>query len=142
MKTNSTWLAGVTLSSVFLLGGLAYGQTKAQPEHKMGSMTVNENQAGAMMAERQQMMADMKALDQKLDGLVSKMNAARGSDKVDAVAAVVGEIAAQRAQMRSRMMSVQDRMMGHMMDHMQMGAQSMASCPMMKGMAKEGMDKK
>ncbi len=143
MKTNSTWLTGVMLSSVFLLaGGLAYGQTKAQPEHKMGSMMANESQASTIMAERQQMMADMKAMDQKLDGLVAKMNAARGTDKVDAVAAVAGELVAQRTQMRARMMSMQDRMMGHMMDHMQMGAESMGSCPMMKGMAKEGMEKK
>ena len=143
MKTNSAWLTGVMLSSVFVLaGGLAYGQAKPQPGHKMGSMKMNESQAGSMMADRQQMMADMKAMDQKLDGLVAKMNAAKGTDKVDAVAAAVSELVAQRTQMRTRMMSMQDGMMGHMMDHMQMGAQSMGNCPMMKGMAKERMEKK
>lgn len=125
---------------------------EAQKTQPKGAMMVDEGQASAMMAERQQMMADMKAMDQKVDDLVAKMNAARGGEKVDTIAAVVNELVAQRKQMRGRMTAMQDRMMGHMMGHMtsmqggMMGmmshgqageAPSMANCPMMKGLAQE-----
>lgn len=77
------------------------------------------------------------------------MNAARGTEKVDALAAVVNELVAQRTQMRDRMTAMQDRMMGHMMS-MQGGMMGMANrgqtreppsiqnCPLMKGLLQEG----
>jgi hypothetical protein len=86
----------------------------------------------AMMAEHEKMMADMNAADQRLDGLVATMNSATGQAKVDATAAVVSELVAQRKAMRDRMMSAEHGMMGHMMEHMQAGKESMAMCPMMK----------
>jgi hypothetical protein len=85
-----------------------------------------------MMAERDTMMADMKAADQRLDGLVLTMNAASGMEKVTATAAVVSEIVAQRKTMRDGMMKMQEDMMGHMMEHMQAGPGAMTMCPMMK----------
>lgn len=85
-----------------------------------------------MMADHEKMMAGMKAADQRLDGLVATMNAAAGQAKVDATAAVVVEMVAQRKTMRDEMMSMHQRMMSHMMEHMQAGPQSMAMCPMMK----------
>ena len=88
----------------------------------------------AMMKNHDQMMADMKAADQKLDALVAKMNAATGQAKTDATAATVTELVAQRKQMHDMMMKMQHGAMTHVMDHMQAGAQSMANCPMMKGM--------
>jgi peptidoglycan hydrolase CwlO-like protein len=72
----------------------------------------------AMKAEHDKVVADMTAADQRLDDLVAKMNAASGQAKVDATAAVVTEIVAQRKTMRDRMMKMQDGMMGHMMEHM------------------------
>ena len=115
---------------------------------------VDESHTAAMMAERQQMMASMRAMDQKLSDLAKKMDAARGPDKVDALAAVVKEMVSQRAQMRDRMMAMQSEMMTHMMQHMSamqggmmsmMGnrggqaaaMQSMNDCPMMKELSKE-----
>ena len=86
----------------------------------------------AMMAEHSQMMAEVKAADQRLDGLVAKMTGATGQDKVDATAAVVSEIVAQRKTMHEGMMKMQQGMMSHMMAHMQAGKDSMAMCPMMK----------
>ena len=86
----------------------------------------------AMMAGREKMMADMKAADQRLDGLVARMNAASGGDKTTATAVVVTEMVAQRRTMG--MMKMQDGMMAHMMEHMQEGKDSMAMCPMMKQM--------
>lgn len=88
----------------------------------------------AMMAERDKMMTEMKAADQRLDGLVAKMNAAAGAEKTDATAAVVNEMVTQRRAMQSGMMTMQHDMMAHMMEHMQAGKDSMAGCPMMKQM--------
>jgi len=57
--------------------------------------------------------------------------------KVDAMAAVINEMATQRTQMMAKMSGMQDQMMAHMGEHMaQTGSaamkQSMAQCPMMK----------
>jgi hypothetical protein len=92
------------------------------------------------MAHHKEMMATMETMDARLDELVKKMNAATGSRKADAVAAVVNELVAQRKQMREHMMAMQPKMMKHMMEHMQTGmmkgmADSMSECPMMKSMA-------
>jgi len=86
----------------------------------------------AMMAEREKMMADMKAADQRLDDLVVKMNSASGVEKTAATAIVVTEMVTQRRTMRDGMMKMQDGMMRHMMEHMQAGAASLAMCPLMK----------
>ena len=113
---------------VLLLGaGLATAQSadradRGQPptpsapatQGHMGPM-MPAGQASGMMAERQQMMADMKAMDQKLDDLVAKMTAAKGNDKIEAIATVVKELVAQQTQMRSRMMTMHEGMMKQMM---------------------------
>ncbi len=105
-----------------------------------------------MMAMHTQMMADMKAMDSSLDQKVAAMNGAKGNAKVDAMAAVINEMATHRTQMRARMSGMQDHTMAHMGEHMtQSGSaaamkQSMADCPMMqdmKGMkGMKGMDHK
>ena len=86
----------------------------------------------AMMAEHEKMMADIKAADQRLDEMVTKMNTASAAQTPAATAIVVTEMAAQRRTMRDGMMKMQEGMMAHMMAHMQAGSASMASCPMMK----------
>jgi hypothetical protein len=93
----------------------------------------------AMMAGHEKMMAETKAADLRLDGLVAQMNAATGQPKVDATAAVVSEMVAQRKAMRDGMMKMQPRMMAHMMEHMEAGKDSMAMCPMMKAKPMGGM---
>lgn len=45
-----------------------------------------QKQESQMMQMHQTMMADMKAMDDKLNTLVTKMNAATGEAKVDAIA--------------------------------------------------------
>lgn len=92
-----------------------------------------------MMAMHTQMMADMKAMDASLDQKVAAMNVAKGNAKVDAMAAVINEMATQRKQMMAKTSSMRDQMMAHMGEHMaQPGStgmgQSMAQCPMMKSM--------
>lgn len=89
----------------------------------------------SMMTRHREMMAKMDAMDSRLDDLVKRMNAATGSKKPDAVAAVINELVAQRKQMREQMMAMQPEMMMHMMEHMRMGMmKGMMECPMMKGM--------
>jgi hypothetical protein len=65
-----------------------------------------------MMKMHQQMMAEMKAGDSKLDALVKEMNAASGEAKVNAVAAVVTELVRQQKSMHERMGQMHEQMMG------------------------------
>jgi hypothetical protein len=154
-STRQALYVCVSATLALLLAVAAQGQTTppagsraAQPARPP---MVDESHAAAMMAERQQMMTNMRAMDQKLNDLVKKMDTARGTDKVDALAVIVKEMVSQRAQMRDRMMAMQGEMMTHMMQHMtamqggmmgnrggQAGAmQSMTDCPMMKEVSKE-----
>ena len=119
------------------LPGIA-AQTPHTPQHAATAKTKPaagmDAKCQAMMAERDKMMTEMKAADQRLDDLVAKMNATSGAEKTDATAAVVNEMVTQRRAMQSGMAKMQQDMMGHMMEHMQAGKDSMASCPMMKQM--------
>ena len=56
-----------------------------------------------MMKMHEQMMAEMKAADARLDALVKDMNAATGDAKVNAVAAVVTELVRQQKSMHDHM---------------------------------------
>ena len=124
------------LSTVLVLGLAVAGHARQpQHEHQQTPAKPSADMAAkckGMMAQHEKMMAEMKTADQRLDELVAKMNQASGQAKVDATAATVTEIVAQRKMMRDRMMHMHHQMMGHMGDHMQSGAQSMAMCPMMK----------
>jgi len=111
----------------------------AQTPHEQHAATAKVKPAAdmaakdqAMMAEREKMMADMKAADQRLDDLVATMNTASGMEKMAATATVVTEMVTQRRTMQEGMMKMEQGMMGHMMEHMQAGTGSMAMCPMMK----------
>ena len=94
-----------------------------------------------MMKMHEQMMAQMKAGEAKLDALVADMNAASGSAKVDAVAAVVTELVRQQTSGRcaTRLASAglpvrscgpavhqhMGQMHGHMMSRGMMGGRGM-----------------
>lgn len=128
----TAWMLGLAL--VFALGA---GARTQEPQHQNQQTPAKPSadmsaKCKAMMAQHEKMMAEMKAADQRLDELVTKMNATSGQAKVDATAATVAEIVAQRKTMRTGMMGMHEGMMGHMMEHMQAGPQSMAMCPMMK----------
>ena len=64
-----------------------------------------------MEADMKAMQADMKAMDDELDALVVKMNQASGSDKTDAMAAVITKMAQQRQMMDQKMAAMQTSMM-------------------------------
>ena len=65
-----------------------------------------------MMKMHEQMMAEMKAADSRLDALVKEMNAATGDAKVNAVATVVTELVRQHISMHERMGHMHEQMMG------------------------------
>jgi hypothetical protein len=129
--------AGCAAVVILAVPGLA-AQMAQMPQHaamdKMNPPSGMEAKCQAMMAEKEKMMADMKAADQRLDNLVATMNTASGMEKMAATATVVTELVTQRRTMRDGMMKMQQDMMGHMMEHMQAGKDSMAMCPMMKQM--------
>lgn len=101
-----------------------------------------QKQEALMMQMQQKMMADMKGMDDRLTALVTKMNAATGESKTQAIADLVTAMVQQRTAMRDQMMQMQGQMMGHMMQHMGGGLspemkKMMSECPMMK-MMKQG----
>ena len=67
-------------------------------------------------ADHQAMMANMQAEQKKLDDLIAQMNAAKGPEKVDRIAAAVTEMAAMHKRMSTMMMQG-----GMMQMHMQRG---------------------
>jgi hypothetical protein len=102
----------VTFAVAILLTFVALSLAAAQ---------IQQNQAAppAMgdMMKMQQMMADMKSGDAKLDELVGAMNAATGEAKVSAIAQTVTELVRQQKAMHGHMGMMMDRgMMMPMMD--------------------------
>jgi hypothetical protein len=65
-----------------------------------------------MMKMHEQMMAEMKAADSRLDALVKDMNVATGDARVNAVAGVVTELVRQQKSMHERMGQMHRQMMG------------------------------
>ena len=145
-------------SSLVLVLALAIGNLSACAENHSGSGSAAMSQSAGssggkmmtedktmercqeMMKQKQKMMDDMKAQDSELTEQVAKMNSAPKDKKMRLMAAVITRMVEQRTAMHARMEKMQEKMMQHMMEHMQMGKDSMAQCPMMKGM--KGMDEK
>jgi hypothetical protein len=109
----STYLATIALllapivfsgSQSQLLAVEAQNQTGSAAPFHMCDMT----QMAAMMKMHQQMMADMRAADTRLDQLVGEMNAATGDAKVAALARVVTELVGQQKAMHARMSGMAD----------------------------------
>ena len=141
-------ISTLVLSGVMLATGL-FAQTQthshdhpAQPSTPGGKQvpakpgTMDEKMMAhcmEMMQKHDQMQAEIKAQDARIDDLVTKMNTSTGGERVEAMAAVITELSAQRKVRQGKMAAMQADMMQHMMEHMQMGKQSMSMCPMMKG---------
>lgn len=90
-----------------------------QDDHAVHAPAPPAGQAG-MMTMREEMMAEMKVETDRLDSLVKQMNAANGTAKIDATAAVVNELVRQHAAMQARM---------HAMHGMMPGSHSMPAKP-------------
>ncbi len=118
---------------------MVLAQVPATTQHEHGASQApapNQSQQ-QLMQMHQKMMADMAAMDQKLDGLVTQMNAAQGQAKVDAMAAVISEMINQQKQMREHMASMmgQGGMIGGMMGGRGPGMMMGTSGGMMSGAA-------
>jgi hypothetical protein len=74
-------------------------------EHQTsGSASVPQPESpGTMMKMHQDMVAEMKAGDAKLDALIAGMNNAKGDDRIVAMSAVLNELARQHKGMRTHM---------------------------------------
>ena len=67
-----------------------------------------------MMGMHEKMMADMKAMDVTVDALITKMNAAKGAAKVDAMAEALTAMVKQHKTMHEGMMKMEGQMMMQM----------------------------
>lgn len=105
---------------VALSTGFGYAQGN-QHDHATSPTAQN------VSPERQAMMTNMRAEQKKLDELVAQMNAAKQSEKLDRMAAVVTEMAAMHKRMSSMMM--EDGGMMQMMQMMHMEHGSMPAAP-------------
>ncbi len=121
------WIGALVLALLFVPVASAQTMSMHDEKHTMPD-------CAAMMQMHETMQKHMADMDAKLNALVAEMNGAKGSRKVDKMAAVINEMVAQRAEMAETMMKMQPAMMEHMMEHMQSGMHAMADCPMMKGM--------
>jgi hypothetical protein len=122
MKSRMAILAVMSLFAAFVskpahVHGQQVSQSQQQDPHHPDGTT---EPAGPGTADQQanmmnmmNMMSRMKATDTRLDELVKKMNAAKGSAKVDAIAEVVTALVEDRR-------TASEPMMGDMMSMMRM----------------------
>jgi hypothetical protein len=144
--TRLTTFVGA-LAVIGLIGVTSCGAASAAPPasppqaqqqaSRQGDM---QKQQAQMMQMHQKMMADMTAMDDQLNALVAKMNAASGQDKTEAIAELLTAMVKQQTSMRGGMMQMGCQMMMGQMMQGRGGAMSaemkkmMADCPMMKMM--------
>jgi hypothetical protein len=146
MQLNRSALPLIALSAALCTTAALSQQN--QPKSAMSSRGARSATLGGpttghcrrVMAMRDQMMSEMKGMDASVDQKLAAMNAAKGNAKVEAAAAVINEVVSQRKQIMASMKSMQDQMIAHMSGHLARSGssamrQSMAQCPLMKGMA-------
>ena len=137
------------------LPGTAQGQDEARPmkpmngaeHHKMDNPAKTSakgddmmDNCKAMMEKKQAMAEKMKTQDAQLSEQVAKMNSAPPDEKTGLMADVVTKLVQQRMARDEVKAKMEEAMMKHMMQHMKMGKESMAKCPMMKGMDEKSPD--
>jgi hypothetical protein len=125
MKVKTMLLSAVTLAAIGMASVLWSSSASAQmtPGMKIGQGKGAKMPPACqeMMTMRRSMRAEQASADAKLNELVGKMNAASGEQKVDAIAAVVSEMVAQRQARHEKMAEMQGKMEA-----------AMANCPMMR----------
>ncbi len=85
-------------------------QAPAQSEQKQaGTNPQKMGHCYGMMSEHAQ---EMKQMDARLQEKVAAMDAAKGDQKIEAMAAVIKELVAQRHEMHERMMKMREKGMG------------------------------
>ena len=117
MNLNVKSLRVIALAVVIGTTSALAQQAVAPPPHsemKSGELAGMGGQSMQMMAMHEQMMADMKAMDARMDLKVAAMNAAKGPAKTNAIAAVINEMVSQQKQMMAKMATMHGQMMEHM----------------------------
>jgi len=114
MATRLSRAGLVVLALVLGATRLGFNVAEATPQTPPAQGATQPQPPGMqdMMKMHEQMMAEMKAGDARLDALVKDMNDAKGDTKVDAVAAVVNELVRQHKAMHGRMGQMHQQMMG------------------------------
>jgi Spy/CpxP family protein refolding chaperone len=104
----------IAIAAALLLSVATFAQ-QAQDRQppKPGAASLQMSMAD-MMKMHDQMMAEMKSANAKLDQLVQKMDSATGDAKANATADVVKELVAQRKAMCDRMGNMHQQMMSGM----------------------------
>ncbi len=125
------------------------GETAPQPENEMHKEMMHHCEAmmercKAMVEKRVEAMEKMEAMDARLNEKIAAMNEAEGEQKVQAMAAVINEMAAQRATMMEEFQGMRAHpmcpmmMQGHgMRGH---GMRGHPMCPMMQRHGSPAMD--
>lgn len=94
-----------------MFAALSIAAAQSQPHQPSPTPGASSQSSMADMMNMQQMMADMKSGDAKLDELVSTMNAATGEAKVAAIAQTVSELVHQQKTMHEQMGMMHQHMM-------------------------------
>jgi len=124
MRNRVLWVLAIIILVVSAI--LAQQPSASQPAQapmQMGQMSGCQG----MMQGMQKMPAALKEMDDRLAPLVAEMNKAKGSERVDRMAAVLNEMTAQRKQMHDQVAGMMSGMMG--------GAGGGMSCAMPPGAA-------
>ena len=133
-------LAGLGLAVILSSTSLSSAEEMNNMQDKQTTMKQGMMMDGNMMENCKEMMAgkkmmeEMKAQDAQLTEQVARMNSAPADQKTTLMAEVITRMVEQRTAMNQQKEKMHEKMMEHMSQHKQMGKESMAQCPMMKGM--------
>jgi hypothetical protein len=128
-------LAALVLVSILMMPVFVSAQQPASPTIPQAATPTEGKQDAAMMEkckmEHEKRMAEMKAMDARIDDKLAAMNAAKGDQKVEAMASVINELVSQRREMRGKVGTMHHH---DGMKHPMMGKESAMplDCPMMK----------
>ena len=101
-------ITGIAIVSTLVFTATAWSQESPMEHGKMGMGMGKSPQMNACM----QMMGEMETTNAALDGLVGRMQAAEGAEKVGAMEEVLTALVAQRREMHKRMRSMPQMMCG------------------------------
>lgn len=146
LVTLSSAMAGLVFGGILTMSAPAaahaqqhdqHGDTPGQAAPAPRDNADSHSARHRMMEMHRHMMADHKAADAAVQSLIEKMNAATGDAKIEAMAAVVVELARQRTMMHNHMEHMTHMLGGLPGDNVdnEKPARECAGCPKMKGEA-------
>jgi competence protein ComGF len=103
-------MAAIVVGAVLTLATVRAQQTSSHEPHQHSQATTQKS----WMMDYEDMMAEMKAADARVQSLADRMVSARGSEKVPAIQDVVSELVKDQLSMHQHMMVMHDHMMSQM----------------------------